>query len=650
MQCTCKHAIWKIINNCLPKKSKSRPIIHDNPISLANRFNEYFTSVGSSAAQEAYDFACVHNYHINPAVPTLLRTPDDCPDLFRFIPVLEKDVECVIKGFSSNKAPGRDKITTRVLKDCLPVIISNIASTINNSFRSNCFPKVWKMAEVTPVLKSGNPEDPCNHQPLSLLPMLSKVSERLAQRQFVDYITTNKKLSENRYQSGNRKCHSTETALLHVTDDFLMAIDKSEVSVVVLLDMSKTFDSIRHDLLLQKLQNIGVASSSLEWFHNYLFGRSQRVRIGDVISDPLPLKYGVPQDSILGPVFFTIYVNDLLSVPAHCKSVCYVDDCKLYLSFRSTDIARVFGYLNEDLREICRWCCQNSLLINSAKTKILLVGVPQLLRKLPPTSISLLGKEITPVPLAKDLGFYIDQSLTYHDHVAKTTSNCIFKLVQISRIKHLLDRKTLLLLMNAFILSTMYYCSTVWANTSQRNIKKLQLVQNFAARIVLGLKKFDHISQGIKSLNWLTVEERLYFNDAVMLLKCVNNLVPEYLASMFVARSRIHSRVTRSCNLLHIPRCPCCRCKLWNNLPNDLKASENVNAFRLRLLNALLSGNVTHDSNVTMNHFNLLFLFNFCFSSLVFLTCTGLLYLYCTSLSFHLYIFLGQYNVTIILQ
>ncbi|RMX41167.1 hypothetical protein pdam_00019189, partial [Pocillopora damicornis] len=91
--------------------------------------------------------------------------------------------------------------------------------------------------------------------------------------------------------------------------------------------------------------------------------------------------------------------------------------------------------------------------------------------------------------------------------------------------------------------------------------------------------------------------ERLYFNDAVMLLKCVNNLVPEYLASMFVARSRIHSRVTRSCNLLHIPRCPCCRCKLWNNLPNDLKASENVNAFRLRLLNALLSGNVTHDSN-----------------------------------------------------
>ena len=163
-------------------------MIPDNPVSLANRFNEYFTSVGSSAAQEAYDLARVHNYHINPTMPT----PDDCSDLFRFHPVLEKDVEGVIKGLSSNKAPGRDKITTRVLKDCLPVIVRIITSIVNNSFRTNCFPKIWKTAEVTPVLKPGNPEDPCNHRPISLLPILSKVSERLAHRQFVDFITTNK--------------------------------------------------------------------------------------------------------------------------------------------------------------------------------------------------------------------------------------------------------------------------------------------------------------------------------------------------------------------------------------------------------------------------------------------------------------------------
>ena len=195
----------------------------------------------------------------------------------------------------------------------------------------------------------------------------------------------------------------------------------------------------------------------------------------------------------MGPVLFTIYLNDLLSVPAHCKPACYVDDCKLYLSFRSANI-REFSSLNEDLREICKWRCQNLLLINPDRAKILLVGVPQLLRQLPQMSISLLGKEIRPIPVAKDLGVYIDQSLTYNDHIAKTVSNCLFKLVQTCRIKHLLDRKPLILLMNAFVFSKMYYCSTVWASTSQSNVKKLQLVQNFAARIVLGLRKYGYIS------------------------------------------------------------------------------------------------------------------------------------------------------------
>ena len=128
-------------------------------------------------------------------------------------------------------------------------------------------------------------------------------------------------------------------------------------------------------------------------------------------------------------------------------------------------------------------------------------------------------------------------------------------------------------------------------------------MQNFAARIVLDLKKFDHISQGIKSLSWLTVKERLFFNDAVMVFKCVNDLVLEYLAKTSVPSSRIRSRVTRSCNLLHIPRCRLSSgqralryrgCKLWNNLPNDRQVAENVSVFRRRLLNALLSGKITH--------------------------------------------------------
>ena len=166
----------------------------------------------------------------------------------------------------------------------------------------------------------------------------------------------------------------------------------------------------------------------------------------------------------------------------------------------------LFWLAHEDLRRICSWCCQNSLLISADKTKIHIIGVPQLLRRVPSVAISILGKEITRVPVARDLGVFIDQYLTYDQHLTQTAAKCLCKLVQINRIKHLLDKETLLLLINAFVFSKLFYCSTVFSNTSKPSVRKLQRVQSFAARIILGLRKVDHISKGIKSLKWLLLK------------------------------------------------------------------------------------------------------------------------------------------------
>ena len=277
--------------------------------------------------------------------------------------------------------------------------------------------------------------------------------------------------------------------------------------------------------MLHKLLNFGVSESACAWFESYLSHREQVVKIQNTLSKPLPLTTGAPQGSILGPVLFTLCVNDLFRVPKHCKPLGYVDDTKLFLGFPSSKLHDVIFAVNEDLKNILTWCCGNSLLINPDKTKLLYVGVLQLMRTLTATlpSATILGTEIKPAPVAKDLGVHIDCHLNFDEHITKPARDCIVKQTRDNRINHLLDKKTLLYLINAFVFCKLFYCSTLWSNTSKGNVRKLQLVQNYACRIVTGLRKYDHISEALKFLKWLNVKDKLLFNDFVLMYRCMNN-------------------------------------------------------------------------------------------------------------------------------
>ncbi|CAB3981754.1 Hypothetical predicted protein [Paramuricea clavata] len=454
----------------------------------------------------------------------------------------------------------------------------------------------WKKAEVIPLLKDGDHEQASNNRPLSLLPVASKVCEKIVLSQFNTYLTRNNRLSS--HQSGNKKHFSTETLSIFVNDTILKAMDNKKLTALVLLDLSKAFDSVNHNILLQKLERIGASKPSLRWFGSYLNGRSQVVRIGSTSSSPLNLTHGVPQGAILSPLLFCIYMNDLPLSPRSSSLESYVDDSKVFLSFPIKDTTSTKANLEEDLCLVAKWCSTNHLLINPEKTKFLLIGTPQLLKKLPSSmTLSFLGKDIIPVFSAKDLGVTLDSHLSYNEHIKNLVSSCTAKLCQINRVKDSFDKETLKLIISSLVISKLFYCSSTWSNTSSTNISKLQAVQNFACRIITNTRKFDHITPALRQISWLPVKEQLILRDSIMKYKCMNSLVPQYLSEKFSKRSSIHSRLTRNQDTLQIPfnrtatgqRSFHYRAvNLWNGLDENIKEARSLRHFKKLMKNNLL--------------------------------------------------------------
>ena len=306
-----------------------------------------------------------------------------------------------------------------------------------------------------------------------------------------------------------------------------------------------------------------------------------------------PITHGVPQGSILGPALFNLYINDLPTIPESGLLESFVDDSKLYLSFPVKDAAAVVQLINEDLTKIATWCCYNGLLINPDKTKLLVMGNRQMLLRLPKDfHVTLLGKEVTPSNSARDLGIEMDATLNLDEHITNTVSSCSASLCQINRIKHIFDSKSLENVIHALVFSRLFSRSPVWSSTTKKNVSKLQSVQNFAARVVTGSRKFEHITPVLRDLNWLRVGSMLKYTVGILTFKCVNGLAPRYLCSRFFTRATVHDRNTRNKNKLDIPgyksaagqRSFLCRSvTMWNSFPTAITDCNNLAMFRRKL-------------------------------------------------------------------
>ena len=338
-------------------------------------------------------------------------------------------------------------------------------------------------------------------------------------------------------QSAYKKYHSTETLLLKVQNDILMSMDNGEVVILVLLDLSAAFDTIDHNILLNRLEKrYGVTDTAKDWFKSYLTNRTQSVCINDQESGKLPLNYGVPQGSKLGPILFNSYIAPLSEVVGKhdVKDQKYADDEGLLLAFKPKLRETQLGarkQITECIEEVRDFLDENKLSNNGPKTEFMIAGSVQKLKELEIDSIVVGGVEIKAMNQVKNLGVIFDKNMTMGPQVRKICKTGYFHLKNISNIRNCINKKDAKTLTHAFVTSTLDNGNSLLYGISGKHLNKLQVLQNSAARVIEKKRKFDHISETRKELHWLPVEARIKFKILGFVWKSLNERAPMYLTS-----------------------------------------------------------------------------------------------------------------------
>ena len=485
-----------------------------------------------------------------------------------------------------------DPVPTAFFKRVFDSVSSHVLKIINTSLQTGIFPDAFKTAVVKPLLKETNLDGNAliNYRPISNLPFISKVLEKIVSVQINSFLKENNILEK--FQSGFRTCHSTETALTKVISDLRLNLGANKVSILVLLDLSAAFDTIDHDILIHRLEKlVGLSDSVLNWFRTYIKGRKFYVRLGDHVSKKHDICFGVAQGSCLGPLLFSLYMLPLGDIIRE-HNVCfhsYADDTQLYISAEPNDAAAI-NSITTCLLAINKWMSNNFLKLNEDKTEILLVG-PKTKREM---LFNNLGK-LTPLIKSEvtSLGVILDSDLSFKSHINKVTKTSFFHLKNIAKVLPFINQKDAEKLIHAFISSRLDYCNAILTGLPKKTTERLQLIQNSAARLLTRTKRREHISPVLAALHWLPVTFRIDFKVLLLIYKALNGLGPSYIANSLV--KYLPSRTLRSSNagLLEVPSKS--RKKigdaafvnyapvLWNILPIDIREASSLNIFKRKL-------------------------------------------------------------------
>lgn len=590
---------WQTIKSLLPKSNENIPaiskiVVDDNEIydttEIAEKFNTHFTNVGKNLAQTFTDQneIAYSNFLCKRMPNSIFLEPVSPAEMFN-----------VIHTLNSNKSPGLDGIPAYFIKMAADVIAVPLSILCNFSFSIGVFPECMKSAKVVPLFKSGSRCDLTNYRPISLLSCLSKVIEKLIHVRFINYLTRHSLLNPKQY--GFRQGLSTNHALLDVVTTAYNNIDEKLYSSLVFVDYAKAFDTVCHKTLLDKLDHYGIRGPALHLVSSYLNCRTQNVSIDGLLSSPQNITYGVPQGSILGPLLFLIYVNDIHNIDkcSNNSIVQYADDTCLIVKASNLDELKI--KTNTVLSRVEQWSSANKLTINQNKTKAIIIS-PKVNKCLNDISLTINNSPIQIVNSFKYLGVILDNKLSFKDHIINLGKKIARSVGIISKLRHYFPSKILLKLYFTLIHPHLMYGILVWGSTYKTYSKKIASLQNKALRLVTNNFNYNSgsASSMYKQLNILKLLDIYNYEVATFMYKFSINETPNTFTNYFAKTDTVHSTGTRqrSAGNFCIPRFRTSKLqrsikyqgvKIWHSISLEIQKSASFKIFSKKYKNCLLS-------------------------------------------------------------